>query len=94
VELIAEKLRPVQVVFDLDAIADPNAAPDMQRRKRLMKLLIEKEEKTESLAAVRRSVYLLAEINNGPATALLQEFASGSQAEMSALAAEALEYLE
>ena len=92
VAMLAERLRPVQTVVDLDRIAEGSADEEAQRRRRLSKLLVERDPKVKLAIGVRRAVSLLEQIGTPEATAFLKELAAqGPTKDMGRLAAAALE---
>ena len=75
VTMLAEKLRPVTTVIDLDRVALGTSDEEIQRRRRMRKLLIAKDPKVESAIAVRRAISLLAWIGTPDAIGLLNNLA-------------------
>jgi RNA polymerase sigma factor (sigma-70 family) len=75
VALLAEKLRPVKTVIDLDRVEGGSSHEENQRRRRMRAILIKKDPKVASALAVRRAVSLLAQIGTPEALALLNELA-------------------
>jgi WD domain, G-beta repeat len=75
VTMLAEKLRPVTTVIDLDRVAAGTSEEEIQRRRRMKKLLIAKDPKVESAIAVRRAISLLAWIGTPDAIGLLNNLA-------------------
>ncbi len=74
--LLAEKLRPLRTVIDLDRIEAGLPREEVQRRRRMKSLLIQKDPKVVSAVAARRAVSLLAQIGTPDALALLDELAT------------------
>jgi WD40 repeat protein len=92
VAMLAENLRRVQTVVDLDQIAEASSDEEAQRRRRLTKLLVERDPKVKLAIGVRRAVSLLEQIGTPDAIALLKELAARSSTkEMGRLATAALE---
>ena len=60
VAMLAENLRPVKTVVDLDRIAEGSSDEEAQRRRRLTRLLVERDPKVKLAIGVRRAVSLLA----------------------------------
>ena len=75
VAMLAEKLRAVKTVIDLDRVAEGNSVEEIQRLRRMKTLLIHKDPKVESAIAVRRAVSLLAQIGTPDAIGLLHNLA-------------------
>jgi hypothetical protein len=75
VALLAEKLRPVKTVIDLDRVEGGISHEESQRRRRMRAILIQKDTKLVSALAVRRAVSLLAQIGTPEAIALLNDLA-------------------
>jgi hypothetical protein len=87
VALIAEQLRPVKSIVDLDRFAEGVPPEEAQRRKRLQKILIEKNPGTESRSAVQRATSVIEQIGTGDARKLLEELvAKDPDGELAALA--------
>jgi WD40 repeat protein len=93
VAMLAENLRPVQTLVDLDRIAEGSADDEeAQRRRRLTKLLIERDPKVKLAIGVRRAVSLLGQIGTPDAIKLLKDLEKqGPTKEVGRLAAAALE---
>ncbi len=72
VALLAEKLRAVKTVIDLDRVDTRNSVEEIGRLRRMKTLLIHKDPKIESAIAVRRAVSLLAQIGTPDAIGLLK----------------------
>ena len=75
VAMLAEKLRPVKTVIDLDRVDRGNPNEEIQRLRRMKTLLIEKDPKVESAVAVRRAISLLAQLGTPDAIGLLNNLA-------------------
>jgi RNA polymerase sigma factor (sigma-70 family) len=75
VALLAEKLRPVKTVIDLDRVDRGNSDEEIRRLRRMKTLLIHKDPKVASAVAVRRGVALLAQLGTPDAIGLLIELA-------------------
>jgi RNA polymerase sigma factor (sigma-70 family) len=75
VSMLAEKLRPVRSVIDLDHVDAGKARDEIQRLRRMKKLLIDKDPTVESAVAVRRAIALLAQLDTPEAIALLKALA-------------------
>jgi RNA polymerase sigma factor (sigma-70 family) len=75
VTMLAEKLRPVTTVIDLDRVAAGTPDEEIQRLRRMKRLLIAKDPKVESAIAVRRAIALLAQIGTPEAIGLLNNLA-------------------
>ncbi len=73
VAMLAEKLRPVTSVIDTDHVDEGNPPEDVQRLRRMKKLLIDKDPKVESAVAVRRAISLLAQLGTADAVGVLNE---------------------
>ena len=73
VALLAEKLRPVMSVIDLDRADLGIPGEETERRRRMKKLLIDKDPKVESSIAIRRVVSVLARIGSPDAIAILED---------------------
>ena len=73
VAMLAEKLRPVRTVIDLDHVDEGNPPEEIQRLRRMKKLLIDKDPTVESAVAVRRAISLLAQLGTPDAIGLLNE---------------------
>jgi WD40 repeat protein len=87
VVFIGEQLRPVNSIFDLDRFGEGVSSEEAQRRKRLQRILIEKDPCIESRHAVQRAISVLEQIGTGDARKLLEELvAKASDAELAAIA--------
>jgi RNA polymerase sigma factor (sigma-70 family) len=75
VAMLAEKLRPVRTVIDLNRIAQGNSHEEIQRLRRLKEILINKDPKVESAVAARRAISLLAQLGTSDAIGLLNNLA-------------------
>ena len=73
VALLAEKLRPVKTVIDLDRVDSQLSPEENQRRRRMRAILIQKDPKVASAVAIRRAVSLLAQIGTSDEIALLND---------------------
>jgi WD40 repeat protein len=73
IALIGEQLRPVKSIADLDRLIEGESSEEAQRRKRLQKMLIQKDSRTESRSAVQRAISVLEQIGTGDARKLLEE---------------------
>jgi RNA polymerase sigma factor (sigma-70 family) len=76
VALLAEKLRLLRNVIDLDRIEAGLPRDEGERRRRMRSLLIQKDPKVISAVAARRALALLAQIGTPDAIALLDELAA------------------
>ena len=65
----------VKTVVDLDRIAEGSSGEEAQRRRRLTRLLVEKDPKVKLAIGVKRAVSLLAQIGTPDAIELLKELA-------------------
>ena len=89
--MLAENLRAVKTVVDLDRVAEGSSDEEAQRRRRLTTLLVEKDPKVKLAIGVRRAVSLLAQIGTPDAIESLKELAKqGATTEMGRLATAAL----
>jgi hypothetical protein len=94
VAMLAEKLRPVKTVIDLDRIDTRNSVEETQRRRRMRRILIDKDPKLESAIAVRRAISLLAQIATPDAVGLLKNLVEQDpNTEVARLAGNALKRL-
>ena len=75
IAMLAEKLHPVRTVIDLDHVAAGGSDEEIQRLRRMKKLLIQKDAKVESAVAVRRAIALLAQLGTSDAIVLLNKLA-------------------
>jgi RNA polymerase sigma factor (sigma-70 family) len=75
VAMLAEKLHPVRSVIDLDRVAEGSSDEEIQRLRRMKKLLINKDPKVESAVAVRRAISVLAQLGTPDAIGLLNNLA-------------------
>ena len=75
VPLLADMLRPVKSLIDLDRIAAEGPPDEDRRGRRLRKILIEKQPEVESTTAARRAVAILGRIATPGALNLLKELA-------------------
>jgi len=75
VAMLAEKLRPMRTVIDVDRVALGNSPEEIQRLRRMKKLLINKDPKVQSTVAVRRAISLLAQLGTPDAIGLLNNLA-------------------
>jgi WD40 repeat protein len=92
VALLAENLRPVKSVVDLDRIALGISTEEAQRRQRLAKMLVEKDPKVKLAVGVKRAMSLLAQLGTPEALALLKNLADqGPKTDMGRFAAAAIE---
>jgi WD40 repeat protein len=76
VAFLADKLHSVETVVDPDRISAGSTEQETNRLKRLKKVLLNKDAKTKSLAAVMRALSLLAEIGTPQAIQVLEELAN------------------
>jgi WD40 repeat protein/predicted DNA-binding protein (UPF0251 family) len=76
VALLAEKLRPLRTIVDLDRIEAGLPRDECERRRRMRAILIQKDPKVVSAVAARRALSLLAQIGTADAIALLDELAA------------------
>jgi RNA polymerase sigma factor (sigma-70 family) len=76
VAMLAEKLRPVNSIIDLDRVDHQFSDEENQRRRRMRAILIQKDSKVVSAVAARRAVSVLAQIGSPDAIALLNELAA------------------
>jgi RNA polymerase sigma factor (sigma-70 family) len=75
ITLLAEKLRPVTNVIDLDHVDEGKSPDEVQRLRRMKRLLVNKEPEVESAVTVRRAISLLAQIGTPDAIGLLKHLA-------------------
>ena len=75
VAMLAEKLRPVRSVIDTDHVDAGKPTEEVQRLRRMKKLLIDKDPTVESAIAVRRAISLLAQLGTAEAVEVLNELA-------------------
>jgi hypothetical protein len=75
VEMLAEKLRPVRTVIDLDHVEEGKPLEEIHRLRRMKKLLIDKDPAFESALTVRRAISLLAQLGTPEAAELLKALA-------------------
>ena len=75
VSMLAEKLRPVRSVIDLDHVDTGKPKEEIQRLRRMKQLLIDKEPSVESSVAVRRAISLLVQLGTPEAIGLLKSLA-------------------
>jgi hypothetical protein len=93
--MLSEKLRPVRTVIDLDRVAEGTSDEEIQRRRRMRKLLINKDPMVESAITFRRAIALLAQIGTPDAIVLLNNLAEHDpKREVGRFAAAALERLK
>ena len=78
VALLAEKLRPVRTVIDRDRMSEGDSADEVETRRRLQKILADKDPTVELAIVVRRAIALLSQLGTPPAIQLLQELAAGN----------------
>ena len=93
IALLDEKLRPVKSVVDLDRTDEGDTPEESQRKRRLMKALVDKDPEAETVAAVRRGVAILAQLGTSEAVRLLEELAA-REGDVGTFAAQALKRLE
>ena len=94
VTMLAQNLRAVKTLVDLDRIAEASSDEETQRRRRLAKLLVERDPKAKLAIGVRRAVSLLAQIGSPEAIASLKALSERSpKTDMARFAAAALERL-
>jgi RNA polymerase sigma factor (sigma-70 family) len=95
VAMLAEKLRPLRTMIDLDHVTPGTSVEEIQRLRRMKKLLITRDPRVESAIAVRRAIALLAQIGTPDAIALLNDLAQQDpKREVARLATTALERLK
>ena len=88
--MLAENLRAVRTVVDLDRVAEGSADDEAARRRRLTKLLVEKDPKVKLAIGVRRAVSLLAQIGTPAAIQALADLSKqGTKTELGRLASAA-----
>jgi len=75
VPLIAEKLRPVETLIDLDRPDEGVGPGEFRRRKRLKQILVDKEPAVERHVTARRALSVLAQCNVPAAVQVLKELA-------------------
>ena len=75
VAMLAEKLRPVKTVMDLDRVSEGESPKEIQRRRRMKTLLADKDPTFALTAVVRRAISLLAQLDTPEATELLKTLA-------------------
>ncbi len=78
VAMLAENLRAVKTLVDLDRIADASSDEESQRRRRLAKLLVERDPKAKLAIGVRRAVSVLAQIGTPEAMESLKSLSEQS----------------
>ena len=93
IALLDEKLRPVKSMVDLDRTNEGDAADEIQRKRRLMKTLLDKDPEVEAIGAVRRGVAILTQLGTPEAVRLLETLAA-REGDVGELAARALKRLE
>jgi hypothetical protein len=76
VALIGEQLRPVKSILDLHRVHEGASSEEAEQRKRLQRLLIQKDPRTESRSAVQFGISVLEQIGTGDAKKLLEELAA------------------
>ncbi|MHB1559070.1 MAG: sigma-70 family RNA polymerase sigma factor [Isosphaeraceae bacterium] len=76
VPLLAGKLRPLTSVVDLDRTEPGLPGEETERRRRMKKLLIDKDPKLETAVGVRRAFSVLARVGTPEAIAVLDELAT------------------
>jgi len=92
---LAEKLRSIHSVIDLDRASADLSGEEASSQRRMKKLLVEKHTGIEETITVRRAFAVLAEIGTPEAVALLKEIAERDpDSEMSQLAAGTLRRFE
>jgi WD40 repeat protein len=92
VAMLAENIRAVKTLVDLDRIAAASSEEETQRRRRLAKLLVERDPKAKLAIGVRRAVSLLEQIGTPDAIAALKGLAEQSpKTDVGRFAAAALE---
>ena len=91
--LLDEKLRPVKSMVDLDRTNEGDSPEENQRKRRLMKALVDKDPEVEAIGAVRRGVALLVQLGTPEAVRLLETLAA-REGDVGALAARALKRLQ
>jgi WD40 repeat protein len=95
VDLLAEKLRPVKTVIDLDRVDSRNSVEETQRLRRMKTLLVQKDPKVESAVAVRRAISLLTRLGTPDAIGSLNDLARHDpKGDVGRFASDALERLE
>jgi WD40 repeat protein len=75
VAMLAENLRQVRNVVDLDRIAEGSSEEEAQRRQRLTRLLVEKDPKVKLAIGVKRAVSLMAGLGTRAAIDVLKNLA-------------------
>jgi hypothetical protein len=91
VTYLGNKLRPVTSVMDLDRILKGLSAEDADRRERLARILVDKDEKVALSTVARRAIVTLSQIGTADAHGLLKELAERDpNADLGKLAAAAL----
>ena len=92
VAMLAENLRLMKTVVDLDRIAEGSSGEEAERRLRLTKLLVERDPKVKLAIGVKRAVSLLARIGTPAAIESLKKLAeNGPNTDVGRFAAAALE---
>jgi hypothetical protein len=92
VPMLAENLRLIKTVVDLDRIAQGSSGEEAQRRRRLTKLLVEKDPKVKLAIGVKRAVSLLDRLGTPAAIDSLKRLAEdGPTTDVGRFAAAALE---
>jgi len=88
---LSAKMGPVRTLVDPDRIPRDAAPEDVERQKRLQKLLVDKEEKVELAIVARRALSVLGQLDDPEALRTLQSLASENpESELGRLAAAAM----
>ena len=94
VSMLAERLHPVTSVIDLDHVDEGKSTDEIDRVRRMKRLLITKDPKVASAIAVRRAISLLAQIGTPAAIGLLKNLAAREpRRDLAQIAASALDRL-
>lgn len=88
---LSAKMQPVRMLVDPDRIPRDAPPEEIERQKRLQKLLVDKEEKVELALVARRALSVLAQLDDPEALRTLELLASENpESELSQLAAAAI----
>ena len=94
VSMVAERLRAVTTVIDLDHVDEGKSTDEIDRLRRMKRLLITKDPNVESAIAVRRAISLLAQIGTPAAIGLIKNLVERKpRRDVAQIAASALDRL-